>query len=141
MKRVRTIYMSDEVWRKLQEGAYEARMNMDEYLSVLLLSQELNSDNEHIKHKTLFHREHIKHKTLFHRIRLSSDVSDMAKVLDEELCCDLCEFQDGRYCTGIGGNKCVEGISIRLNSGIGTNVKKRDVKTIPNDEVNRVDSK
>ena len=36
MKRVRTIYMSDEVWKKIQEGSHEARLNMDEYLDSLL---------------------------------------------------------------------------------------------------------
>ena len=36
MKRVRTIYMSDEVWAKLQNGAYNERLNMNDYINQLL---------------------------------------------------------------------------------------------------------
>ena len=42
MKRVRTIYMSDEVWKRIQAGAYEARLNMDEYLNKLLEKEQEN---------------------------------------------------------------------------------------------------
>jgi len=36
MKRPRSIHMSDKVWEKIKAGAYEARLNMDEYLNSLL---------------------------------------------------------------------------------------------------------
>jgi len=36
MKRVRTIYMCDEVWAKLQNGAYDERLNMNDYINQLL---------------------------------------------------------------------------------------------------------
>ena len=36
MKRVRTIYMSDEVWEKIKAGAYKARLNMNDYINQLL---------------------------------------------------------------------------------------------------------
>ena len=43
MKRPRSIHMSDEVWAKIKAGAYEARLNMDDYINQLLGG---NSDDE-----------------------------------------------------------------------------------------------
>lgn len=45
MKRVRTIYMSDEVWFKLKQGAYNERLSTDSYINKLLGGKRDDEEN------------------------------------------------------------------------------------------------
>lgn len=50
MKRVRTVYISDDVWKKLQEGAYNERLNMDKYILKLLGgARDAEENNENVR--------------------------------------------------------------------------------------------